>query len=358
MDKHPQFIVRQAEPFNGGAPPERLRQHPRTPNDLFFVRSHGAVPPVDAAKYRLQVGGMVARNLLLSLDELRVFRRHTVEATLQCAGNRRHELNAVQPIRDEVLWEYEPVSTAEWSGTLLRDVLELGGIEADARHVAFLGRDEAEKAPGGFGGSIPLDVALHTPVLLADRMNGAPLAPAHGYPLRVIVPGYIGARSVKWLSHIHLQAQPSDNYYQQHAYKLFPAWAKAESADWSSAMMLGDYPVNSVIWQPLAGESVSASQVTVRGYSLVGGGRTVERLDISADGGRTWTEAAFTTEPQPYVWRLWQAALTLSPGSYEIVARAWDSAANVQPELVEGVWNFKGYMNNACHRLTVNVTEG
>lgn len=359
VNKHPQFVVRQAEPFNGGAPPELLRQHPRTPNDLFFVRSHGNVPVIDAERYRLQVGGAVTRGLLLSLSELGLIaRRHTVEATLQCAGNRRHQMNAVRSIPDEVLWGDEAVSNAEWSGVLLRDVLELAGVAGEARHVAFLGRDEAEKAPDGFGGSIPLDVALHTPVLLADTMNGEPLPPEHGYPLRVIVPGYIGARSVKWLSHIFVQAQTSDNYYQQHAYKLFPASAAPDSADWNAGLMLGDYPVNSVIWQPLEGEAVPSGSVTVRGHALVGGGRTVERVDVSADGGKTWAQAAFATEAKPYVWRMWEITLVLPPGEHEIVARAWDSAANVQPDSAASIWNFKGYMNNACHRLRVRVIEG
>jgi sulfite oxidase len=253
------------------------------------------------------------------------------------------------------VWGTEAVSHAEWGGVLLRDVLRQAGITPVARHVAFLGLDEPEKSPDGFGGSIPLEAALNSPVLLADTMNGVPLPPTHGYPLRVIAPGYIGARSVKWLSRIMLQTSPSENYYQQHGYRLFSPSADPETVESDDGIMLGELPVNSVIWQPLEDETLEAGAVTVRGHAYVGGGRTIERVEVSADGGKTWLRATFDAEPQPYVWSLWQMDVNLAAGEHQLVVRAWDSSANSQPESVESVWNFKGYMNNAYHRIQVSA---
>ena len=168
---------------------------------------------------------MVERTLELSLDELRDnFPFVTVPATLQCAGSREDEMNAVRPIPGELLWGTEPISTTLWGGVRLRDVLQTAGVEAGAAHVAFTGMDEIQKNDRkfGFGASIPVEKALSAEVLLACEINGEPLTAAHGFPLRVVVPGYIRASSVKWLAKIHVQASPSQNYFQTHAYKLFP----------------------------------------------------------------------------------------------------------------------------------------
>ncbi len=356
--KHPDFIVREREPLNGGPPPALAAASFITPNDLFFVRNHAPVPTVNLAAYRLTVEGLVERVLSLSLDDLAALPRASLTAALQCAGNRRRELEAIAPIPDEIIWDAEAVGNAIWTGVRLRDVLGLAGLQDAVAHVHFEGLDPVDKPgeQGGFGGSIPVEKALSSEVLLADTMNGVPLPPAHGFPLRVIVPGFIGARSVKWLSRITAAAHPSSNYYQTRAYKLFPPSAQPGSVDWDAGLMLGELPINSVICQPVDGASLPAGEVIVRGHALVGGGRSIARVDVSADGGQTWIEARLTEAAPPWSWWLWEAALQLAPGTYQIVARAWDTAANSQPERVESVWNFKGYMNNACHRLTLTVT--
>lgn len=356
--KHSKFIVRERDPFNGGPPPDLMTASFITPNDLFFVRNHAPVPTVDVAAYRLTVEGLVERPLSLSLSDLAALPRVSVIAALQCAGNRRRELEAIAPIPDEIIWDAEAVSNTVWTGVRLRDVLGLAGLQSAVAHIHFEGLDPVGKPGelGGFGGSIPVEKALSSEVLLADAMNGVPLPPAHGFPLRVLVPGYIGARSVKWLSRITAAAHSSPNYYQTRAYKLFAPSVQPHSVDWDAGLMLGELPVNSVICQPVDGAVLPAGEVTVRGHALVGGGRSIARVDVSADGGQTWVEAQLTEAAPPWSWWLWQVALRLAPGTYEIVARAWDTAANSQPERVEGVWNFKGYMNNACHRLTLTIT--
>ena len=356
--KHSAFIIRSPEPLNGGPPIDLLSQSELTPLDLFFVRNHGSIPPVDPAKYRLVVGGMVERPLTLTLADLQCrFACVTLTATLECAGNRRDELIAVEDIPGELPWGAEAIGNAEWAGAPLRDVLAQVGVAPQAAHVAFTGLDQVERMGRrfGFGGSLPLEKALGPEVILAYVMNGAPLPPAHGFPLRVVAPGYIGARSVKWLAELHLQAEPSDNYFQAHAYKLFPPHVRATNVDWDGGLMLGELALNAVICTPAPGARLAAGPLLVQGYAIGGGGCSVERVDVSADGGATWRAAILLGEGTRWAWRRWQADLELAPGARKLVVRAWDSAANAQPENPSRLWNFKGYMNNAWHRVHVIV---
>ena len=197
---------------------------------------------------------------------------------------------------------------------------------------------------------------MHPEVLLADDDERRAAAGDHGAPLRVVVPGYIGARSVKWLSRITLQEQPSDNYFQAKAYRLFPPRSDRENVDWETGLMLGDVAVNSVICSPLEGETAAGGPVTVQGGRSPEGsrGRPGGRL---GDGGRTWTTADLGAGAG-WTWRFWEAPLDLAPGSHEICCRAFDSAAQTQPSDPAQVWNFKGYANNAWHRVRVVVGWG
>jgi sulfite oxidase len=288
-------------------------------------------------------------------DLLSGFPTTRLTATLQCAGNRRAEMTTVAPIPGELPWDNGAISTAEWRGVRLHDVLNAAGVTAEAQHVDFTGLDQVSRQGHsfGFGGSIPLEKALSEEALLAFEMNGKPLTALHGFPLRALISGYIGARSVKWLSSIHVQATPSQNYFYARAYQLFPPQAKAETVDWDSGIKLGDYPVNAVICNPQEGERISGRSVRVLGYACAGGGRSIARVDLSIDGGQTWVSAELKDSQSPWAWRLWQADLKLAAGQNEIVARARDSAANTQPEEVRQTWNFKGYLNNAWHRVQV-----
>ena len=190
-------------------------------------------------------------------------------------------------------------------------------------------------------------------VLLAWEMNRQPLPPEHGFPLRIVAPGWIGARSVKWLSSIHVQQEPSDNYYQQRTYKVFPPHVDKSSAEWSQGLMLGELSLTSVICDPLDGGEVGVGPVRVRGYAMAGGQRTVERVEVSADNGGRWEVAELSEATPAGAWRLWEATLELPAGAHELVCRAWDSAAITQPEDPAHLWNLEGYMNNAWHRVRV-----
>ncbi|MFB6286134.1 MAG: molybdopterin-dependent oxidoreductase [Candidatus Bipolaricaulia bacterium] len=359
--KHADMLVRQSHPYNAEPPLHLLQQHLITPIERFYVRNHGNIPEIDTETFRLSVSGLVEQELRLSLDELASeFPTATVTATLQCAGNRRDELMAVRDIPGDVPWAAQTISNAVWRGVALRDVLDAAGLRDDARHVAFLGLDEIDKDGQiiHFGGSVPIEKACQPSVLLALEMNGEPLPPEHGYPLRVVVPGYIGARSVKWLSQITVQSHPSTNHYQARSYKLFPPHVDADSADWEQGLMLGELSINSVIATPQQGETLSAGNAQLSGYAMAGGDRTVARVDVSPDGGQRWVEATLLDgegSDSPWAWVFWEADVELTPGQHELVVRAWDSAANTQPESVAPLWNFKGYMNNAWHRVRVSV---
>lgn len=349
--KRSEFTVLESNPLNGGPQLDALIETALTPNDLFFVRNHAPAPAIDPAAYRLTVSGLVHRSLTFSLAELRAqFPAQRVTATLQCAGNRRQELLPYGEIPGELLWGEEAISTAVWEGVSLRSVLEAAGLAEGAAYVEFIGLDTIADKATSFAGSIPLDKALAGEVLLADRMNGAPLPPDHGYPLRVVVPGYLGARSVKWLGEIIVRATPSENYYQARAYKLFAGSVSPATVKWEEGMMLGEMPVTSVICTPRTSSPLQ-SPVTVAGYALTSGGRRIVRVELSADQGRTWIDADLQSGDSPWAWTLWRVRINLPAGEHELAVRAWDSAANTQPAEIQQVWNFKGYYNNAWHRV-------
>lgn len=345
--------------LNAGPPLNQLAKDFVTPTPLFFVRNHASIPAVDPGSFRLVVNGLVKRELSLTLDELkRDFERHTLTATLQCAGNRRKELVDYKPIDDQLAWGIEAIGTANWAGMRLGDLLEASGIANErAAHIGFLGLDgimqDGRRSP--YGSSIPLDKALADEVLLAYEMNGADLPLAHGSPLRALVPGYIGARSVKWLCGVSVLADPSDNYFQQVAYKLFPPSVNLYNVNYDDGMQLTKLPVNSVIVQPEDRSLLPAGKVTVEGYAMSDGEHEIHWVSVSADGGASWQRAEFLNEPQCWTWQLWRAQFELPPGTHELVVRAWDTAANSQPETIASTWNFKGYVNNAWHRVKITL---
>ncbi|HYV95184.1 MAG TPA: sulfite oxidase [Chitinophagales bacterium] len=358
MDKDPNLIVHTTHPLNAEPPLDKLRENFITPYQKFYIRNHGDIPQIDPKTFHLQVNGLVEHELELSLDKLiNDFTKHTVMASLQCAGNRRTELLAVAPIPDEVLWQEGAIGNATWKGVPLKDILMAAGIKETARYVEFTGADEVFRQGEnvGFGASIPIDKGMSDDVLLAYEMNGNPLTPIHGFPLRAVVPGYIGARSVKWLTRITLLSGPSKNYFQDHAYRLFPPEVNAETVDWNSGLQLSEIDVNSVITFPKNSEIISDAEFTVQGWAMSGGGKKIARVEVSINSGETWIMATITEGNQPWAWAFWEARLKLENGEHEIIVRAFDTESNTQPEHARQVWNFKGYMNNAWHRVKVQV---
>lgn len=355
-DKRADMLVHERDPFNAEPSPSALVGHFVTPVEAFYSRNHGPVPTPDPDAWRLTLDGLVQEPARLSLADLRHrWPAHSLTATLQCAGNRRAGLVAVRDIPGEDPWRDGATSTAEWTGVRLADVLTAAGLSGDAAHVAFEAPDVSDLAdpPQPYGSSIPIDKALADEVLLAWAMNGEPLTPVHGAPLRVVVPGYIGARSVKWLQRITVRQSPSENYFQASAYRLLPA--DADPDDTGSGLSLGPIALNSAILQPVQGERIPAGPTVVRGYAFAGGGRRVARVDVSADGGITWHQADLGDDAGRWAWRLWSATVDVDPGDVHLVARAWDDSAAMQPADPVDLWNPKGYVNNSWPRVAVHA---
>ncbi len=352
------MIVHSEVPLNAESPRAILARSDLTPNDGFYIRSHGPIPEHHSgAPWPIRVQGLVSREQELTLEELeRDFEVVELVATLQCAGNRRADLLAVRDIPGEAPWGPGATGTARWQGVRLADVLAAAGIAPEAAYVEFEGADVCEEAspPQPFGGSIPRHKALAPEVLLAWAMNGEPLPRAHGGPLRALVPGYIGARSVKWLRAVRARAEPSENFFQTGAYRLLPADAAPEEAP-QRGVALGAIAVNAEILSPEPGSTVPAGSVELTGYAFAGDDRRIVRVDVSTDGGRRWRQAELLAELSPWSARRWRTRVELRPGPHELVARAWDSAAATQPEDPAGLWNPKGYVNNAWSRVALTA---
>jgi sulfite oxidase len=328
-----------------------------TPTDRFFRRSHAEPPIIDARAWRLEVGGLVDRPARYSLVDLTAqFAPREVAATLVCAGMRRAELLTLGELPGELPWEADAASTGRWSGVRLSEVLRAAGVQPAAAHVEFIGLDRVERhgQTFGFGGSIDLEKALDDDVILATRLNAEPLPRAHGYPMRVVVPGWIGARQVKWLGRINVLAEPSGNYFQTKAYRIQREQHPDDPRDVSAGVAMTGVPINAVIIDPEPGATVPAGVVRVRGWALGSEGRPLRAIEVSADGGHAWTAAQSIASEGKWTWTFWQAELQLGAGAHVICVRAADET-DVMPSSVHETWNVKGYGNNAWHRVPITV---
>ncbi|MFB7599739.1 sulfite oxidase [Streptomyces sp. NPDC056160] len=350
------MVVHEREPFNAEPPRTALAGLAETPVDAFYSRNHGPVPDIDPAVWRLRVDGLVEKALELSSDDLRArFDEVEVVATLQCAGNRRAGLIEVRDVPGETAWGPGATATARWSGVRLADVLTEAGAAPTAGHVAFAAPDVSRLAdpPQTYGGSIPIVKALRPEVLLAWSMNGRALPRVHGGPLRVVVPGWIGARSVKWLTRITVRAQPSGNYFQATAYRMLPPEADPSKAGPGEGISLGPLALNCDILSPDDGARLCPGPAKITGYALAGDDRTVARVDVSLDAGGSWIQAEVAEAAGPWAWQHWSATLDLPVGDVQIIARAWDCTGAAMPESPAHLWNPKGYANNSWARVRV-----
>jgi sulfite oxidase len=329
-----------------------------TPVGSFFTRSHAAVPDIAGESWRLEVTGLVRQPRRFSLAELsQVFPRRQVTATLVCAGLRRDEFLSLGPLPGELPWGPEPAGTGEWTGVALGDLLRMVGVAPEARYVELIGLDQVERHGRrfGFGGSIDVSKALSDEALLATDLNGAPLPPEHGFPIRAVIPGWIGARSVKWLGQINLRADPTPNYFQSQAYRLQRQVDPANPRDVSGGIVLTEVPVNAVILEPLSGQRIAPGRVRLRGWAMGSGGRRVMLVEVSVNGGTDWVPARVLPQESAWTWTFWEAAVELAPGHHLLLVRATDSSGAMQPPGIKDTWNVKGYCNNAWHRVTVVV---
>ena len=336
---------------NHGMPLEVLR-HDLTPLGLHYLLVHYDIPVVDPATYRLAVTGCVTNALSLGLDDLRRLPATTRPVTLECAGNGRARLDP-RPVSQP--WLLEAVGTAEWTGVPLAALLEQAGVTGEATDVVFTGLDRGVE--GGveqdYARALPLHEATADGVLLAYAVNGQPLPPQHGFPLRLVVPGWYGMTSVKWLREITVTDTPFDGYQQTTAYRYrddeddpgTPV-TRIEPRALMAPPGIPDFMTRK--------RFATAGTITVEGRAWSGHGAIAE-VELSTDGGATWTRAHVEPEPAPGAWARWTASWDAEPGEHELRCRATDATGRTQPD--EAPWNLGGYANNAVQRVPVTVTR-
>ena len=335
---------------NHGLPLEALR-YPLTPVGLHYLLTHYDIPAVDTAAWRLHVGGHVEQERSLTLDELMARPRVRMPVTMECAGNGRARLSP-RPVSQP--WLLEAVGNAEWGGTPLRPLLEEAGMLDGAVDVLFTGLDRGWEADVEqfYERSLSTADALHDDVLLAWELNGVPLPPQHGFPLRLVVPGWYGMASVKWLGRITVLERPYDGYQQQWGYRL--RQAEDEEGDPVTrirprALMvppgLPDFMTRRRI--------VDVGPCVLEGRAWSGGDRVVA-VEVSTDGGSSWAGAELAQPPGPYAWAAWRFDWDAgTPGDYTLCCRARNDAGETQP--LEPEWNLGGYANNAVQRVPVTI---
>jgi sulfite oxidase len=331
------LITRLEDPYCGEARADRLVRNWLTPESDFFIVNHARTPVFESTDgYAIEIFGSIERSRPLMLDELRSMPHTTVEASLVCAGNRRKEYDDVSPIDDPVIWHGGAIGNARWTGVRLIDVLEQVGVKNDAAHVWLEGNDTGPD--GRFGGSIPIPRVYDKeapPVLLAFEMNDKPLSPDHGFPVRAIVPGFIGARSVKWLSRILVSTRESHNPYFLHNHHWLDGPAGVDQGP------IHELKTSAVICVPATGASVRGP-TSIAGYAIAGDPKAiVDKVEVTTDGGHTWQAAALEHHAVPSAWRRWRLDLDVS-GPMRIAARATDSTGHISPEAAR--WNRGGYL--------------
>jgi sulfane dehydrogenase subunit SoxC len=323
-----------------------------TPNGMHYVLAHFDTPFVDVGKWRLSVDGDVTGPQSLDLADLRTHERVELAVTLECAGNGRALMS---PRHEGQPWHLGGVSTALWGGTPLRALLEEAGVAPGAIEVVFTGLDRGieDGVVQSYRFRVPLSEAMRPEVLLADEMNGRPLEPQHGYPLRVILPGWYGMASVKWVTAITVVSEPFLGP-QVLAYRL----VQTEEDEGGSLTRIAPRSLLAppgIVDDDEGVRVVPAGDVEFRGRAW-SGIAPIDRVEVSIDGGASWREADLEPGPSAFAWRGWRLPVNLrQPGELGVGSRASDAAGNTQPG--EPRWNLWGYANNATQRTRIRVVD-
>ena len=334
---------------NKGMPLEAQR-YPITPVGMHYLLVHFDIPEVDAADWRLTIHGLVSNPISITLEDIKKRPSVTLPVTLECAGNGRALLSprpATQP------WFLEGVGTAQWTGTPLRPILEEAGLDEKALELVFTGQDQGVQ--GGevqyYQRSLSIKEVMRDDVLLAYYMNGEPLQPQHGYPVRLLVPGWYGMTHVKWLKSIEAVDKPFKGYQMIRSYRF------AKSAD-DPGDPITLIKVRALMIPPgipdflTRTRLVKAGAVKLSGKAWVGRSEIVQ-VDVSLDGGQSWSPAHLGQKIAVHAWREWEFEWQAATGSYTLCVRATDNEGNRQP--VTQPWNFQGMANNMVQRVNVIV---
>jgi DMSO/TMAO reductase YedYZ molybdopterin-dependent catalytic subunit len=342
------LVVRSTRPLNGEIPVSALTGSMIVPNAHFYIRCHFDVPKLEAESYRLTVSGLVERPLSLGLDAISNIPSETRTVTLECAGNGRTLFHP--PIAGEQ-WTLGAVSTAEWTGVPLVKILNQAGVRHSAQEVLFRGADggavDGHSDSINFERSLGLDDPILQDTLLVYAMNGETLPIEHGYPLRLVVPGWYAVASVKWLTEITLIGEPFVGHYQKQKY-----WYEWEREGRVIRKPVRRQQVRALIVGPIAGQEVPRGELTIRGVAWSGTAPVAE-VEVSVDDGG-WEKARLMGERKPYCWRWWELVKRCdSPGVLNLRARATDLSGNTQPNSAE--WNRLGYGNNSIQQVLITV---
>lgn len=324
MTEHRRFIT--ATPENSETPLEGVQSWV-TQTPLFFVRNHFDIPQLDADTWRLVIGGFVETPLEITFADLEEMPQRTLFVTLECAGNGRSFLS---PAAHGVQWGAGAIGHAEWTGVPLKHLLKRAGLTAAAREAVFVGADQGTEADHpqimSFARSLPVETALRCDAILATRMNGAPLEPNHGYPVRLVVPGWYGVASVKWLTRIDVIDHEFKGYFQTKKYTYRRRTPAGEAVE-----IVGPMAVKSEIIRPAEGATLSLGGQRLFGVAWAGE-ELVAGVDVSTDGGQTWNEAELLGPAAPYSWTLWEYVWeAATPDEYALMSRATSASGRVQP---------------------------
>jgi DMSO/TMAO reductase YedYZ molybdopterin-dependent catalytic subunit len=327
-----------------------------TPIDRMFVRNNLLTPAIDMNTHRVTVKGLVDNELSFSVYDLaKNFKTVTLAGMLECAGSGR---TAYQPRPNDTPWpETGGMGCPQWGGVRLVDLLKAAGVKAGAAHVAGEGGDRGAVATAPpVIRSIPMQKAMDENTLIAWAMNGEPLPYVHGYPLRLVVPGWVGSASTKWLHTLTVLDAPFKGAFMTNSYVMPRNPIEPGQRMPPNGVSTEAWPVKSMITSPAPNARFAgASQITVRGRAWVGEG-SVERVEISIDEGKTWRQAQLAPAGDKYAWRAFSHEHRFErPGYVTFIARAWDDRSNVQPAVP--YWNPLGYFWNGWHRVGV-VVEG
>ncbi len=356
------MIVVNSRPYDYETPLEELAPTGYTATRTFFIRSHMGPPAsIDVRSWRLVVDGLVAHPLSLGLDDLRKMEKVEIPAVLQCSGNGRYffgEAFATVSHPAGAQWTYGGVGNARWGGVRVRDVLARAGVRPGARFATNSGLDNPLfPTTPKFVRGIEVEKLLDPDTILAYEMNGDPLPYEHGYPARLLVPGWAGDHCVKWIAHMTIAQTLTTDFWTAVGYRypnrLGPPGKGVAPQDEHPVTALN---VKSLITAPVATTRLRAgTPSTVRGVAWSGDGAQVTRVEVSVDAGRTWRDAELGTSPGRYSWRTFTHRWTPAAGTVSVLARAHDDRGAVQPKV--SPWNPGGYLWNAIQRVDVEVTR-
>ncbi|PKB84019.1 MAG: sulfite oxidase [SAR202 cluster bacterium Io17-Chloro-G9] len=334
---------------NRGMPLEALR-YPITPTGMHYLLTHFDVPEADAGTWRLTLGGLLDHPMSLSLEDIKARPPQTTAVTMECAGNGRALLKPRAPTQP---WLLEAIGTSQWTGAPLKGLLAEAGVDPRAVEILFTGFDQGVQGDQVqyYQRSLALEEATRDEVLLAYEMNGRPLEPQHGFPLRLIVPGWYGMTSVKWLDRIEAVAEHFQGYQMDETYRY------VQSAD-DQGDPVDLIKVRALMVPPGIPDFltrirlVKAGPITITGRAWAGR-LGISRVEVSGDGALTWADADLGETLSPYAWRAWTCQWTATPGKHTLCVRATDQQGNMQP--VEQPWNYQGMGNNMVQRVQVLV---